>query len=80
MIARGIEAVEVGQAATYETTVSEADVGAFAELSGDQHPQHVDDGYAAQMRFGERIAHGALLVAYMSAAFTRYWEAWIRDR
>jgi acyl dehydratase len=80
LIARGIEAVEVGQAATYETTVSEADVGAFAELSGDHHPQHVNDGYAAQTRFGGRIAHGALLVAYMSAAFTRYWEAWIRDR
>jgi len=79
-VRRGIEAVAVGQAATYETTVSEADVTAFAELSGDHHPQHMDDGYAAQTRFRGRIAHGALLVAYMSAAFTRYWEKWIRDR
>ena len=80
MIARGIEAVEVGQAGTFEATVSEEDVGVFAQLSGDGHPQHTDAAYAAGTRFEERIAHGALLVGYMSAAFTAYWERWLRGR
>ncbi|HEU5318162.1 MAG TPA: MaoC/PaaZ C-terminal domain-containing protein [Chloroflexota bacterium] len=80
MIARGIDAVEVGQSAVYETAVLLGDVFEFASLSGDHHPQHTDAAYASATRFGERIAHGALLVAYMSAAFTQYWERWLRGR
>jgi acyl dehydratase len=80
VVERGVDAVEVGQSATYETTVSEHDVATFAALSGDGHPQHTDPAYAASTRFGERIAHGALLVGYMSAAFTAYWQRWLRDR
>jgi 3-hydroxybutyryl-CoA dehydratase len=80
VIERGIDAVEVGQAARFSRTVAEADVLAFAEISGDRHPQHVDQDYAAKTRFGERIAHGALVVAYMSAAFAAYVERWLTGR
>lgn len=45
-------------------TVCEADVVAFATLTGDMHPQHVDASWAARSRFGERIAHGMLLLSY----------------
>ena len=41
-------------------TVTEADVVAFAGLSGDYNPMHTDEEYAKQNHFGTRIAHGAL--------------------
>ena len=77
---RGIEAVEVGQSGSFAHTVTDDDVRRFAEISGDGHPQHVDEEYARKTRFGQRIAHGALLVAYASAAFTRYVERWLNGR
>ena len=45
-------------------TVTESDVHAFAAQTGDLHPQHVDADWAAQSAFGERIAHGMLVLSY----------------
>ena len=45
-------------------TVTEGDVVAFATLTGDLHPQHVDAAWAAEGHFGERIAHGMLVLSY----------------
>src|SRR5919106_75276 len=45
-------------------TITEADLVSFAALTGDWHPQHSDASWAARSRFGERIAHGMLLVSY----------------
>ena len=44
-------------------TVSEADVVAFAGLSGDFNPLHTDAEFGESTPFGERIAHGMLIVA-----------------
>jgi 3-hydroxybutyryl-CoA dehydratase len=44
-------------------TVTESDVVAFAGLTGDYHPQHTDAEFSAQSPFGERIAHGLLVVS-----------------
>ena len=44
-------------------TVGEHDISAFAALTGDAHPQHVDADWAAGSRFGERIAHGLLVLS-----------------
>lgn len=44
-------------------TVTEADVQAFATLTGDHHPQHVDAAWAAGSAFGEQIAHGLLVLS-----------------
>jgi acyl dehydratase len=44
-------------------TVTEADVVAFAGISGDFNPLHTDAQFASQTPFGERIAHGMLLAA-----------------
>ena len=74
---KGIIAAAVGQSVTLRKTVTEEDVLRFAALSGDDNPHHTDLAFAAGTGFGERIAHGALLIAYVSAAFTRYVERWL---
>lgn len=45
-------------------TITESDLVAFASQSGDWHPQHTDAEWAAESRFGGRIAHGMLVVSY----------------
>lgn len=45
-------------------TVTESDVVAFSALTGDWHPQHSDASWAADSAFGERIAHGMLIVSF----------------
>lgn len=45
-------------------TITEADLVAFAGLTGDFHPIHTDAEWAAGSEFGERIAHGMLLLSY----------------
>ena len=61
------EALEEGLTfVTAERVVSEADVLAFAELTGDHHPQHVDAKWAASSTFGEQIAHGMLVASFAS--------------
>jgi 3-hydroxybutyryl-CoA dehydratase len=45
-------------------TVTEADVVGFAALTGDWHPQHADAAWAASSAFGERIAHGMLVISF----------------
>ena len=58
------EALETGQEFTTRArTVTEADVVSFAALTGDWHPQHADAQWAAGSPFGERIAHGMLVIS-----------------
>ena len=58
------ESLEAGQAFTTRgRTVTEADVVAFAALTGDWHPQHADAQWAAESPFGERIAHGLFVIS-----------------
>lgn len=47
-------------------SVGDPQFKAFAEITGDDHPIHYDDAYAAKTRFGKRLAHG-LLVMSMTA-------------
>jgi 3-hydroxybutyryl-CoA dehydratase len=51
---------------TANRTVGADDIAAFARLTGDTHPQHVDEAWAAGSRFGERIAHGLLVLSFAS--------------
>jgi acyl dehydratase len=58
------EDVEVGlRFETLSRTVTEADLVAFAGVSGDFNPLHTDAVYAAGTIYGERIAHGALVLS-----------------
>lgn len=63
------EDLTVGQEASLSNTVNESDIVAFAEISGDRNPVHLDPDYAAGTMFKERIAHGMLSAAYISAVF-----------
>lgn len=44
-------------------TVTEADIVAFAGLSGDYNPLHINEEYCKNTLFGTRIAHGPLVYA-----------------
>lgn len=57
---------KVGDADTVTVTITDEMVRAFAVLSGDDNPVHLDDAFAAKTRFGKRIAHGMLLGALLS--------------
>lgn len=45
-------------------TITEADLVGFATLTGDMHPVHIDAQWASESTFGERIAHGMLVLSY----------------
>lgn len=59
--------LSVGQSVETSRVVGAADIEAFAEVSGDNNPVHLDEAYARTTTFGERIAHGMLSAAYISA-------------
>ncbi len=60
--------ISIGQTASFNKQVGEQDVSLFSALSGDVNPVHLDESYAAGTIFGERIAHGMLTGAIISAA------------
>jgi acyl dehydratase len=64
-LARDFDRLEVGaRFRSRGRTITEADLVAFAALSGDSHPVHTDAEWAAASEFGERIAHGMLILSY----------------
>jgi 3-hydroxybutyryl-CoA dehydratase len=63
------EDLSVGQEASISNTVTADVISAFAVVSGDRNPVHVDAAYAATTMFKEPIAHGMLSAAYISAVF-----------
>ena len=63
--------VSVGDATSFSKTVGEYDVFAFAGISGDFAPNHVNRAYMQKSGYKDLIAHGALLVGYMSTASTQ---------
>jgi acyl dehydratase len=60
--------VSVGDQVRFSKTVSESDVYLFAGITGDLAPNHVDEEFMRRTPYGRRIAHGALLIGYMSTA------------
>ncbi|WP_295580016.1 MaoC family dehydratase [uncultured Oscillibacter sp.] len=60
--------LNIGDSFTYSKTVSESDVYLFAGITGDFHPNHVNEQYMKQSVYGQRIMHGALGIGFMSAA------------
>jgi acyl dehydratase len=57
----------VGDSAEITKTIEQADIDAFASVSGDHNPVHVDEEFAKTTRFGRRIAHGMLTASLISS-------------
>ena len=61
-------------------TLSQEKIDRYARASGDFNPIHVDPAFAAQTPFGGTIAHGMLLLAYLSQVLTAaFGQAWLSD-
>lgn len=63
------EEIKVGDTASFEKTISKEDVFAFAGVTGDFNPLHIDETHAENTRFGKRIAHGMLTGSLFSTVF-----------
>jgi acyl dehydratase len=63
-------ALTVGKTVTFRKTIGESDVYLFAGITGDFSANHVDEDTMSKTRYGARIAHGALLVGFMSNTST----------
>ncbi len=61
-----LEDLAPGMTKSYTKTVTDADITIFAGISGDTNPVHLDDSFARQTMFGERIAHGMLSASFIS--------------
>lgn len=62
-----IEELSTGMEAVFAKVISDEDITAFAGVSGDTNPVHLNDVYASKTRFGGRIAHGMLSASLISA-------------
>lgn len=60
--------LQPGDQASRTTIITDEMIRAFAELTGDKNPVHLDEAYAAGTRFGRRIAHGMIAAGLISAA------------
>src|SRR6185503_15498943 len=60
--------LQPGDKASRTQAINDEMIRAFADLTGDTNPVHLDDAYAAGTRFGRRIAHGMIAAGLISAA------------
>jgi 3-hydroxybutyryl-CoA dehydratase len=58
--------------------ITQKDINLYAEASGDFNPIHVDESFAAQTPLGGTIAHGMLILAYISEMMTvAFGQSWL---
>jgi 3-hydroxybutyryl-CoA dehydratase len=77
---RDVRTYRVGyELPTLTKVLTQEKIERYAEASGDRNPLHVDPSFAATTQFGGPIAHGMLVLAYisemMTAAFRQSWAA-----
>ena len=58
--------LETNDSGSFTKTITERDIFAFADASGDYNPLHIDESYARQTAFGHRVAHGILTAGIIS--------------
>lgn len=64
-----INEIQIGNEETFVKTISEQDVEAFASITEDKNPAHMDEEYARNSIFKHRIAHGMLVGSLFSTIF-----------
>jgi len=63
--------LKIGDTTSFTKTVSESDVYQFAGITGDFSPNHVNIAYMEKSSYGRLMAHGALIVGFMSTVSTQ---------
>ncbi len=64
--------VKLGDTITGNKVFHQEDFDAFARLSGDDNPIHVDPDFSARTRFGKTVAHGMLLYGILCGLLAQY--------
>ena len=64
--------LQIGQTASVSKTIGEHDVYAYAGITGDLNPAHVNAVYAEEAFFKERVVHGMLVAGFISTVFGMY--------
>ncbi len=70
MIKKKFADIKIGEKATFGKTVTEADVFAFAGITGDFNPIHVNAEFARNSMFERRVAHGMLTASLVDQTLT----------
>jgi len=65
------DSLQVGDTFSLKRFIDKEDVQAFADVTGDDNPLHVDEAYAAGTRFGTTVVHGVLLMGIISKVLGR---------
>ncbi len=66
LVPRTRATLQINDQGHFTKTITEHDVFAFADASGDHNPLHIDEEYARRSRFGKRVAHGILMAGIIS--------------
>lgn len=61
-----IDRLKMGESFSFEVQITEQQINDFAHLSGDASPLHMDDLFAKQRGYRQRVAHGVLTLSYFS--------------
>lgn len=64
-----ISNISIGMKESSTHLITDEKIKAFAQLSEDYNPIHLDDEYAKSSRFGKRLAHGAMISSFFSSLF-----------
>ena len=64
-----MESINVGMEESCSRLITDADIKAFAEVSGDFNPVHISDEFAEGSRYRKRISHGLMSASFFSAIF-----------
>jgi 3-hydroxybutyryl-CoA dehydratase len=70
VIKKKFDDIQMGEKATFGKTLTEADVFAFAGITGDFNPIHVNAEFARNSFFGKRVAHGMLTASLIDQTLT----------
>jgi len=71
--------VRVGDSASFSRTIAESDIYLYAGLTGDFSPNHMNEAEMRKSAYGRRMAHGAMLIGFMSTTSTMVAERAGRD-